>query len=142
MLSVQIRGTSACFPYMPSEARIELRVDPELKQRWKLEAIQEGISLTEFIVSRVERGETTSVIPATSNDTPSGSSARDSLANDTAQATTNVAVDDDTPPDAEWLTDRGEIRYEHGVLSVREPGETIWRDKAPEPQHAEPEQQS
>jgi len=37
------------------EARIELRIDPELKRRWKLEAIRQGVSLTEWIVGRVER---------------------------------------------------------------------------------------
>jgi hypothetical protein len=54
-----------------------------------------------------------------------------------AQAPQDVLQDDEIPPLPPWLTDQGEIRYDRGRLEVRNPGETIWREKVEDGQHVE-----
>ncbi len=39
---------------MVAPSRIALRVSPEVKERWQAEALAQGLSLTAFIVSKVE----------------------------------------------------------------------------------------
>jgi len=44
---------------------------------------------------------------------------------------------DEIPPGPEGLADKGELRYSHGRLEVREPGETVWRERVEEGRHVE-----
>jgi hypothetical protein len=43
--------------------------------------------------------------------------------------------EDEIPPDPEWLEDRGAVRYSHGKLEFRQPGETVWREKVEDGPH-------